>query len=751
MGCVLAFSIALNASGQTNGPVIQTPIVRADDYRTVLLRWNTETGAVYQVESADALEAEGAQGLKWVIRESDCVSKGTNSEWMDVGDARWLPRVLHPIFQEHRFYRVQKVNQATNTPPVVSVQLSQSNTASGFLRATALVSVADTNQSLYSVGIFVDGQRLGSMESFPSTNSGVWINSTEWPNGPHEIYAVATIADSAETTPANESEAAETNAVVYAVGVSPSQFVTFSNYISQFFVAIPYFQAGQTQEIVAKFEQDSYWRVSVLNYLDIAVRQFEGQGSSCYAPWDGNDDNGDPLPYGFYDYFIEARPSQYGPLSMARSASRSTMSMTAFTRASSKDDPAEIYKRTPAAMQFSRTNCDIVESIVIPSLNPAPPLEEDALKLSIKPERVITYTVSKDGTTNEFINGVPAFLYPPEPPPFDEERLNIMSRNSPQTMDSETEWPDDTYITYYPNRIPGNLFFGFAGTVGIGYQGHHPSSPPFGNPPGGRISTTQPPWGKITSASKLATGFSTDMGLAGWRTSFLKGDDNFNSLDLDPVLGPYSGTSTFATKCNFGLVIGHMTASAYNDPNYYATVPYVAIYNSTQPGAYQWIALPGMDLGNGNFNSKLRWMAFYGCNALKERDYSDLWTKFLLPMPPNLRLILGSEEGVFIDPRFGPLFADNLNGWTTQDGSPMTIFAAWCDAAAYAFAKESEKWWKHNFLYNAIGTRHMTAVYRDTTQGASWNTINDSIWHWGTDISFDWFDVSFTKVQVYSE
>jgi hypothetical protein len=144
-------------------------------------------------------------------------------------------------------------------------------------------------------------------------------------------------------------------------------------------------------------------------------------------------------------------------------------------------------------------------------------------------------------------------------------------------------------------------------------------------------------------------------------------------------------------------------------------------------------------------------MAFYGCNALKERDYSDLWTKFLLPMPPNLRLILGSEEGVFIDPRFGPLFADNLNGWTTQDGSPMTIFAAWCDAAAYAFAKESEKWWKHNFLYNAIGTRHMTAVYRDTTQGASWNTINDSIWHWGTDISFDWFDVSFTKVQVYSE
>jgi hypothetical protein len=238
------------------------------------------------------------------------------------------------------------------------------------------------------------------------------------------------------------------------------------------------------------------------------------------------------------------------------------------------------------------------------------------------------------------------------------------------------------------------------------------------------------------------------MSLAGWRTSFLKGDDNFNSLDLAPVLGPGTGTGTFATKCNFGLVTGHMTASANNDPNYYATVPYVAIYNSSQPGAYQWIPLPGMDLGNGNAYSKLRWMAFYGCNALKERDYDDLWTKFLLPMPPNLRLILGSEEGVFIDPRFGPLFADDMNGWTTANGQPMTIFNAWCDAAGYAFSMEAKKK-KHLLPGMGLGTRHMTVVYRDTTQGGSWNTLSDSIWSWGTGVSYDWFDVSFFSLQVY--
>ena len=154
-----------------------------------------------------------------------------------------------------------------------------------------------------------------------------------------------------------------------------------------------------------------------------------------------------------------------------------------------------------------------------------------------------------------------------------------------------------------------------------------------------------------------------------------------------------------------------------------------------------------MDLGNGGSASKLRWMAFYGCDALRERDYNDLWTKFLIPMPPNLRLILGSEEGVFIDPRFGPLFADNLNGWTTQSGQPMAIFDAWCDAAGYAFTQESKKL-KHIWPNN-LGTRHMTAIYRDTTQGGSWNTLGDTIWSWSGDVSYDWYDVSFISRTVY--
>ena len=88
-----------------------------------------------------------------------------------------------------------------------------------------------------------------------------------------------------------------------------------------------------------------------------------------------------------------------------------------------------------------------------------------------------------------------------------------------------------------------------------------------------------------------------------------------------------------------------MTASGRNDPHFYATVPYYAVYNSAQPVAYHWISTPDMDPGNnaGSIFSKLKWMAFYGCQSFKKRDCNDLGSKFLLSMPPNLRLILGPK------------------------------------------------------------------------------------------------------------
>ena len=434
-------------------------------------------------------------------------------------------------------------------------------------------------------------------------------------------------------------------------------------------------------------------------------------------------------------------------------------------------DGAADYKRTAAAMQFSRTNCDVKENIKIPSLNPTKPAEEKSSDASDSTKEKLFPSSEEEalmaGLTSYFIESAPMppvytndvllpweDVYGPTPPlevqipaSTQEEFLQGLSDKSldgagdgPQ----QANWGDQTYTTRTPNRIPGNLFFGFAGTVGIGFQGHHPKSPSFALPAGGVVSSSHPPYGPLVNASTIANGFSINMGLGGWRTSFLFGNDNFNSTNLAPILGPGTGTGNYATKCNFGFVVGHMTAASHQDENYFTTHSYYPVYNSSQPGFYQWIALPGMDFGNGGSTSKLRWMALYGCNSLRQQDFIDLWTKFLLPMPPNLRLLLGAETGVYLHPVFGWRFAANLHGWTNGD-IPMTIPDAWYDAAALAHS-ESAKTWR---FWDRPGTTVMTVVYRDTTQGGSWNTFNDSIWNWGTDISFDWFDVSLDSVTVY--
>src|SRR5437667_5005127 len=112
----IALLAALRGQAQTN-IVIQSPVIAQD--LTGKISWNSETGGVYQVWAADSLSDVGPQGLQWIIREANCASKGTNAEWMDVGDPLWIPRILPPRFQPMRFYRVQKISQATMTPPPI--------------------------------------------------------------------------------------------------------------------------------------------------------------------------------------------------------------------------------------------------------------------------------------------------------------------------------------------------------------------------------------------------------------------------------------------------------------------------------------------------------------------------------------------------------------------------------------------------------------------------------------------------------
>lgn len=313
-----------------------------------------------------------------------------------------------------------------------------------------------------------------------------------------------------------------------------------------------------------------------------------------------------------------------------------------------------------------------------------------------------------------------------------------VQQNGPE----DANWPDAVYTTSTPLRFPGSLFMGFAGTVGIGFQGHHPNGNHFASPAGGVISGDTPPYGPIVNSATIAGWFSINMGLGGWRTSFYLGNNNLRHTNILYAAGR---VGKFASNCDFGLIVGHMTA-ARNSSSWGATHSWLPLYNSdVSTATYTWCALPQFDLGQIGRPDPLKWMALYGCNSLQQQDFTDMWTKFLLPMPPNMRLLLGAEEGVFIHPVFGSRFAANMHGWTTTNGAPMTIFEAWCDAARAADT-QTAKSLKFRFT---MGTRHMTTVHRTTLMGGSWNTLNDSIWGYGGNISYDWFDIDLRKQQVY--
>src|SRR5665213_4290949 len=127
------------------------------------------------------------------------------------------------------------------------------------------------------------------------------INTCEWWNGAHVLFAVAT----ARSTLAGPSG-------VYPVytshGVSSYMPVTFSNLISRIAFSQPFFQPslGQTQEVTATFAANCDWTLQVLDENSNVVRTATGSGNWMTFDWDGTGDGETNIPDGVYYYYVSA-------------------------------------------------------------------------------------------------------------------------------------------------------------------------------------------------------------------------------------------------------------------------------------------------------------------------------------------------------------------------------------------------------------------------------------------------------------
>ncbi|MDH7502781.1 MAG: hypothetical protein QHJ82_08750 [Verrucomicrobiota bacterium] len=730
----------------TTNLILLQPAVFQDG--SIQLKWQSETGAIYSVESAGVLSDEGTP---FIIRDDRLVSQGAVTTWLDYGDAANYPRILHPSDRPHRFYRVRKVDQSTNAP--VSVSILQPTNSTVFGDITVEVSVNTTN-AVGLMRLFVDGQPVDyefGVDTFEFS-----INTTEWINGPHVIHATAGFLGQSGTTGEPEVEQPE-------VGASAPLTLEFDNLIHDFTVVTPYFDPydpffPEIQVVYAALAEPCDWTVDIVDNEDNWMTGFAGSGSSIYVEWDGTDFWDNPLPPGFYDYILTAtKQGQFammsGGSSTAELGSRKTETRltTSPQLIADRGERAEqIIKlnqirktgagdelrglRPPESPEVSETPADSVNRRVpwfmrpkpdetlseedwsAPIIPPIPPLP--FVDWDVKPANweaiVEDYTrMSNNIVASAYEAAAQRALVRAELAEI--RSLEVQPENSggdnPQPL-----YAQSSQTTRDPRRETGRTQMSWFGSVGTMSQGHHPK-------------TNQAAWsyGPLQKANVIAKYFVQQMekghaqtGFPAWKKTFMLTDDQVRKTNV--VGTGYSNgniitsNSWFNSRANLGLLVGHTVE--YNPPGWPAGTfgPLAAypLYNSSNPGGYTWIPDGEMRFGS----PYLKWMGYYGCNVLtRSRWFGGAKDRFVWPLNPSLNLYLATGSTIYMYDEMGRLWAKGMQGHFT--GVTMTIVGAWVEAGRRTHAEVAKE--------KQIGPIRMSYLYWDARQEGGAYTIQDKL------------------------
>jgi hypothetical protein len=282
LGSVLAYA-------QTP-PLIITNIQRNAD-NTVTLKWNSVPGKWYQLEHSPDLET-------WLPLHELVVSQGTVSLAADSGRYDLTPKLKRPfqLGENRRFWRVKEIGQNQNTPPAISIS-SPANQAS--VTGNIQVVVSSSGQSAVGIlSLYVDGE-LFAEQTGP--NATFTLNTSEWANGPHTLYAMGPDSNGGTDTTPSTGGVFTTN-----YGVSQTLSLVFDNFVSEYFFSESYFRPdlGETQTVSAKFKTAANWTLTVTNSSGLTVFSTSGNGSRVNYTWNGRDSAGNLVASGNYAYRI---------------------------------------------------------------------------------------------------------------------------------------------------------------------------------------------------------------------------------------------------------------------------------------------------------------------------------------------------------------------------------------------------------------------------------------------------------------
>jgi hypothetical protein len=606
----------------------------------IQLQWASESNAVYRIEYTPEV-SDG--GTVWQTLYEDYPALGTNTVWTDAGDQNTQTIVGHPRDGAMRFYRVVQTdtNDLANAPQVAILSPTNNEVLTGDIA----VSVAATSAlTVNSIRLFVDGQEVGYQID---TATNFVINTCQFGNGPHNIFAVVENSSGSETT-------AEAPDFAANYGVSPPASVSFDNFITDYRGKLRFQdpEEAETNRFTANFATYADWTLTITNQDGVAVRTVSGTDLNMEFVWDGTDDSGGSLPSGAYWAVLSASESSSAPL-------------------------AQMLRMMPPAIEEAIANGQTSYFISSP---PMPPV---------------------------YLNGelVPwEDVYGPLPPievPIHEEEFALAAQIAAEaqkataprrlggiTLNTAGDSGSGAQTTVL--RPLPSVWFGKIGTIGIAYQGNHPDATSFGlntrpsNGLYGRVSLNVTPgsYQRLKAANKVALGFNRYMGDAGYRLKFMKSNFDLHASDLRK---PSKGGSSVFNQANLGFLIGHGVYGTTPDYTIAGSGPkqsYYPVY--TGANGYDWVRLSEFDFGSPGTNG-LRWMSILTCNNLVSSVYQDCYDKEVLPVNDSLHLLCGSKTAVYIVSNFGLKYSAALTGGGGV--SRTTVKEAWFYAGTQTQAR----------------------------------------------------------------
>jgi hypothetical protein len=649
--------IALLAASTLQGlcqNVIQFTGATATDEGNIRLTWAGNSNEIYEIDEADALLDTNTGSITWNDLYDSYPSQGTNTFFLDTGNYFADTTIFPPPQSPMRFYRVVVTGTNTTTSiPFVSI----STPTNGFnVTGDMTVTVtSDSDQSFLETKLYVDGQEMNTPDT--STNwtddSGTnylvdtfTLNSCEWPNGPHTLFAT-TYCQSGALGLHNSST------VLTGYGVSPFVSVNFTNLITRIAFSQPFFapEDGTTQEVSAVFTANCDWTLNIEDVNSNIVDTATGSGTSMQFAWDGTGTGETNLPTGTYYYYISATPNGESE-DFALGASAASMD------ALPGSDESQLW----AVPSGSLDSMPIPLALYPPgsdtnSLTVFPASASDIASLRPAVGHVSSASFGRGGGFTADDSG---------------------SGGSGASAQSASA---------APTRPPTNPVKGRAGVYGVAYDTYSANGngftlgpPTDGSGGGGHIGLEGLTAGDSTFTypalppyKQESSNFIEQMKKGNWSQGFAKVDNGWSLSDL-------VGSGSMFNGVKLGLVLLHGTYGT--TPDFSASQCKQMYFPITSGHSAQYIRMSQMNLGSAATNG-LKWMAIAACNSLYHSDWTSMEGAGAQPYNSNLHLLLGTDTSVYTDSHIMQLWAQYMT--KGKNGPPMAIGNAWVTAASDAY------------------------------------------------------------------